>query len=101
MKSYVTIHGERGRQWYSVAGTRTFPVKSCLPILATLPGIGPARVFLLDLEAIEPPLLALIVAHLSTKFGLQPWELEAEIRRGGIPILAEDCSVMTTARDFL
>lgn len=90
----VTIHGARGEEWHRIAGTNTFPVRSPIPVLADLPGRDNARVFLLDLELIEVEVKAKIVAHLSTKFGLRPEEAEEEIRRIGIPILEDECSVM-------
>lgn len=36
----------------------------------------------------------LIVAHLSQKFGMTPQECESKIAKVGIPILADDCTVV-------
>jgi hypothetical protein len=97
----VTIHGQRGAEWESIAGTRTFPVLGPVPFLATLPGLGERRVFLLDLKAVDADTLLRIARHLKSKFGLTEEEAAREIQAAGIPILEEDCSVCTDLRDFL
>ena len=93
----VTIGGSRGEEWERVCGTRTFPVRSPIPMLADLPGKPAARVFLLDLQSIEAETRERITAHLASKFGLSPIEAAQEIQDHGIPILEEDCS--TTIRN--
>ena len=90
----VTVGGSRGEEWERVAGTRTFPVRSPIPVIADLPGKPKARVFLLDLESIEAGVREKIVSHLARKFGLPPHEVEKDVNEAGIPILADDC--MTT-----
>jgi hypothetical protein len=89
----VTLTGERGAEWERVIGRKTFPVRSPVPILAKLPGIPRAHVYLLDLSLIEPAVLEKIVAHMGAKFGLTPEEERQEIAEKGIPILDEDCMV--------
>src|SRR5512135_2486606 len=93
----VTVGGSRGDEWERICGTRTFPVRSPIPVLADLPGKPKSEVFLLDLASIEKPVRERIVAHLSQKFGLPPAEAEAEVNSKGIPILAEECC--TTIRN--
>jgi hypothetical protein len=90
----VTIGGSRGDEWERIAGTRTFPVRSPIPVLADLPGKPSAQVYLLDLASIAEGVRGRIVGHLSRKFGLSPDEAEAEATKQGIPILADECSVM-------
>ena len=91
---WVTIHGQRGEEWQRVLGTSRIPVKSPLPILANLPGIGEARVHLVALDVLTPGQQEKIVIHLCEKFQLSRNEAEAEIRQAGIPILSQDCTVM-------
>ena len=89
----VTIHGPRGEEWERICGRRTFPV--ILPaIMASLPGVGPKCVYLLDLKALPPDDLNKIVEHLAAKFSLKPEEAADEIEKAGIPILDEDVSLM-------
>jgi hypothetical protein len=90
---WVTITGERGREWKRVAGTDYFPVLSPIPVMGDLPGIGLSRVYLLAIDQMEPNILSRIVAHLSGKFGMTAEETQAELDKGGIPILADDCMV--------
>jgi hypothetical protein len=95
MKDFtVTIGGSRGDEWERICGTRTFPVKSPIPVLANLPGKSEVRVFLVDLDEVEPDILARIKTGLARKFGLSPAEAETEIKEKGIPILDEEVSVM-------
>lgn len=88
----ITIHGERGDELERVLGKRTFPVK--LPsLLADLPGLGEKRVYLLDLNAMEPAEVEKIVKHLANKFGLSIEEAAEELKEQGIPILDEDVTL--------
>lgn len=92
---FVYIDGERGAEWERVAGTRRFPVRSPIPALAALPGYQtPQRVYLLALDQVEPSRRARILVHLAVKFGLNEAEAAAEIAQAGIPILADQCSVV-------
>jgi hypothetical protein len=91
---FVTIHGERGEEWKGIAGTNHFPVRSPIPSLGILPGKGEQRVYLLALDQVEPETLNRIVSHMSEKFGLTPEEARDEMEKAGIPILADECSVM-------
>ena len=91
---WVTIRedSERGREWQSVLGTRTVPVRSPVPHAADVPGRR-ALVFLLAHELLEPAQLDALLDHLGARFGMTRAESEAEVARGGIPILDEDCMV--------
>jgi len=93
----VTIGGARGEEWERVAGTRTFPVMTPIPQMATLPGRpGLSKVFLVDLAELEPGVLDRIVAYLAAKFGLSEQEAAAEIKTAGVPVLDEQCTVVVT-----
>jgi hypothetical protein len=91
---WVSIHGERGEEWKRIADTNHFPVKSPIPSLGILPGKGEQRVYLLALDQMLPHVLDRIVAHLAAKFGMTPEETKEEMEKAGIPILADECSVM-------
>ena len=91
---WVTIEGQRGEKWQRVLGTSRLPVRSPIPTLAILPGIGEAEVYLVALDVLAPGQQEKIIAHLCEKFQLRPDEAEAEIRQAGVPILGRDCSVM-------
>lgn len=90
----VTVGGSRGDEWERICGTRTFPVRSPIPVLADLPGKPSSRVFLLAIEDLDGEVREKIFAHLAQKFGLSPEEQMREINAQGIPILDEECSVM-------
>jgi hypothetical protein len=88
---WIAIGGQRGAEWERIAGTRRFPVRSPIPVTATLPGLdGVQRVYLLALDVIAPDTLSLIVNHLAAKYSLSAEESEREIRTAGIPILEAD-----------
>ena len=91
---WITIHGERGEEWKRITGTDRFPIKTPVPSLGILPGIGETRIYLLALDQMEPEIMHRILAHLAVKFGLTPEEDAEEIAKAGIPILADECSVM-------
>ena len=92
---FVSIDGARGAEWEAVTGTRRFPVRSPVPVLAHLPGYAvPQPVYLLALDQIDAETRARIVAHLASKFGLSEAEVAVEIAQAGIPILEDQCSVV-------
>ncbi len=91
---WATLHGERGEEWRLITGTNEFPIQSPIPVLGDLPGKGETRCYLLALDQVEPEILRRIVAHLAKKFGMTPEETEREMKTVGIPIPADDCSMM-------
>lgn len=86
----VTINGPRGEEWTRVLGRNTLPVKSPLTIPADLPGHPDAQVYMLDIEALTPAEFRAVVVHLSGKFKTSALTLADELRRDGLPILADD-----------
>jgi hypothetical protein len=91
----VTItNEERAAEWEETLGTRTVHVKSPLPSMATLPGYPAAMIYELDLEMITPEQRERLVAHLAQKFGIPADEVAAQLDQHGVPILADDCTVM-------
>jgi len=91
----VTINGPRGDEWERVCGTRSFPVIDWEPVNATLPGLpGVQKVHRVNIQALDSETLHKIAAHLAKKFNASLPETLAAIARDGIPILAEDCTVV-------
>ncbi len=89
----VTVHGERAKDWEAVFGTTTLPVRAPHPYPASVPGKGFTMVYDLDLDLVTPEQRERLVGHLATRFGLTEREVERDIERQGVPLLAEDCSV--------
>ncbi len=89
----VTVSGPRAADWEKVFGTTTVPVKSPNPHPASLPGKPFAMIYELDIEMITPEQRRRLVEHLASRFGLTEHEVERDIERQGVPLLAEDCSV--------
>lgn len=93
----ATIHNpERRRFWMSVFYTDTVPIKSIIPGFADLPGHPDAQVYFLDLEAITPAERRRLVRHLANRFNLSPHYVAANLNKQGVPILAEDVSLIST-----
>lgn len=90
----VTINGERGDEWERICGTRRFPVTTWEPLKADLPGKPNADIYILNLLLMESETLDKVTAHLAQKFGLSPQEANLEIVQKGIPILAENVTVV-------
>ena len=99
--STVTVHdAARVPHFEEVFGSATVPVKSIIPFWAELP-IGRTLVFELDVDALDEATRARLVRHLAGKFGIPLAEANALLRTEGLPILAESCTTMTNAMDFL
>jgi hypothetical protein len=82
---FVTVHGARAMDFQAVFGTATVCVKSLLPRLASLPEIGRALVYDLGLETVE---------HIAKRFGLPAEDVEKDLDSHGVPILAQDCTIV-------
>ena len=91
---WVIIHGERGAEWERVIGTNHLPVRSPIPTVGSLPRLGERAIYLLAIDQLELSTVEKIVEHLCVQFRLQPDEAAAEIAAAGIPILAEECSII-------
>lgn len=89
----VTVSGARAADFMAVFGTATVCVRSPLPEVANLPGIGRALVYQLDLETIGEEERSRLVQHIAGRFGIPAGEVEREMDSHGVPILAEDCAV--------
>lgn len=90
---WVTIHGERGREWREVLGTNRVPIRSHVAARANLPDHPNARIYLAAWDVVSKEDQGKILRHLAKKFGLTPAAVAQDIVEAGVPILADDCSV--------
>jgi hypothetical protein len=90
----ITItDSERAAEWQAIMGTNFAYVKSLIPMVSDLPGHSNAMIYLLDIDQLTVEQRQRLVSHLCEKFGLLEEDVEAEIIKVGIPILAENCIV--------
>ncbi len=96
-KSTATIqHPERRQFWLAVLHTDTVPITAIIPVWADLPGQPETQVYFLDLEAITADERRRLIRHLASRFNLPRHYVAANLNRQGVPILAEDVSLITT-----
>lgn len=95
-KTIAIIHNpDRKQFWKEVFGADIAPVKSFAMTRANLPGYPRALIYKLDLKALSPEIRARLVNHLSTRWNLTPAEVESDLEKTGMPILAEDVTIQT------
>ena len=87
---------ERKQFWLGAIGTNTLPIKSIVPIVCNLPGRPSAHAYLLDLPAISGEMKRKIAEGIAAKFGVDAGEVEADMERNGMPILADNCSAQSS-----
>jgi hypothetical protein len=93
---WVTVHGERAADFERVFGTTTVAVRSPAQSLARLPGLEePQAIFELDLEWVaEIGRREQLVRFLAGRFDYPASEVERDLDRVGMPVLARDCYVV-------
>lgn len=105
MASTVTVIGppERVKATESVFGSATVPVKQlfAVPHWATLPGVGEAKVYDVDVEALTPEQRERLIDYGCERFGLARDEAERELERHGFPILADNTTFSSDRPSFL
>jgi hypothetical protein len=80
--------------WQKILGrTDYIPIRSPIPILADLPGLGETRVYLLQLDLLTAEERARLIDHLSERFGVDKVEASAVLDEQGLPIRASTCGV--------
>ena len=89
----VTVYdGVRGEEFEKVFGSTTVPVMDPVPSWAELPGFDePQLVYMLDQYRVPVDAHWRLVEHLGQVFGLEKREVEEELRKKGMPILASEC----------
>jgi hypothetical protein len=92
----VTVNDvARREEWLAIFGTDTMCVESPIPENATLPGLdGTQRIYKLDLAELTDEQRARLVEHIGHKFGLEVDEVNELLDVHGVPILADQCSVI-------
>lgn len=66
------------------------PLRGPLPMPVHLPGIGVKQAYMLDLSAITLDERQRLVEHLAERFNLLPVQVEYDLDRVGVPILADE-----------
>ncbi len=90
----------RYEDWIKVFGVAQVQVLEPMPRRANVCGKPETEIYLLDLKALTPEQLGRLVAHISEKFKIPREEVERDIYRQGVPILAEDVGVPIPMRFF-
>ena len=90
----IVVHGRRAEDLIHVFGSNRVCVRSPVPHWAILPGIGPALVYEADLDLITLEQRARLVTLIAERFGLPETEVERELDAHGLPLLADECSVV-------
>lgn len=91
----VDKHTERGTAWKYIFGRFDVCIVSPQPQLAELPGFDePQPVYLIDLDLLTSQEMNRLVYYLSGKFSQPPEQVRQEIKKHGVPILADECTVV-------
>ena len=98
MDARILESSPRYADWVKVFGDNRAPITSPMPHQASLPGIPNALVYWLDLKAITSEQRARLVAHISERFGIPPDEVERDLDRDGVPLMAADVHVSIDLR---
>lgn len=92
----------RAADWRKVFGADAVPLKSPVTHRGAAPGYEEgAEFYQLDLDALTPEQHGRLLEHLSERFGIPRVELAAEIRRAGVPVLADEVSLSFDMRLLL
>jgi len=94
MKKVRTTNKKQRETWKNVLGTTELPIISLLPEPAETP-IGVKNIYLMDLEALTKKQHDKLVTHLADRYHLTEEEVNADINTIGVPIIADDCLVIT------
>lgn len=87
---------QRLRDWMAVFGTDTIPLRSPVPYMAGLPGLDdPQLVYDADLTALTPYQRRLLIIHIAMRFSLSIDYVARNLDDMGLPILAEDVTIIS------
>lgn len=97
----ISDRSPRYAEWLAVFGKAEVPIINIMvPNLANV--LGEVReVYMLDLKKLTPEQMRRLKGHIASKFGVSMEEIERELPKIGVPILAEDVSVTTDQPFFL
>lgn len=85
---------ERRSAWVDILGTDEIPVLSPIPFIANLPDKENALCYEVNIKALNSDQLTRLILHLADKFDLDTEDVRRSIANEGVPILANDVTVM-------
>ena len=88
---------DRQAEWLAVLGTDEIPIISPIPLLADLPDQPNSLVYEMDIDALNSDQLMALIRHLAEKFRLEMDYTRAYVINNGVPILANDVTVIGSA----
>ena len=92
----------RAADWLKIFGRLdSIPVKSWIAHWAELPGIGDSIVYMLDLERITAEERVRLIAHIAERFKFPLEVVAQDLDAEGVPILADDVTVVSFQMDWL
>jgi hypothetical protein len=103
IEHFVTVSGSRAADFEKVFGTATVRVTSWLPRKGWVAEHEEAEdVFELDLDWVRANgFRDALVKHLAERFEQPADFVGRELDRIGVPILAKNCTITTSGREFL
>ncbi len=97
----ISDRSPRYAEWLAVFDTaEVHIINIAIPNLANVRG-EIREVYMLDLEKLTPEQMGRLKGHIASKFGVSMDEIERELPKIGVPILAEDVIVTTDQMFFL
>jgi len=83
------LNDEGKKVWGYAFPEGEIPVKNLVSQTAMLEGLGEEKVFLVNWEALTMKQKSLVLDHFKKRFGNSEVEVEAEIRKKGLPLRAK------------
>jgi alpha-ketoglutarate-dependent taurine dioxygenase len=94
MKKVRTHNKKQEDDWMNAIGTTELPILSLLPEPAETPS-GLKNVYMVDLETLTKKQHEKLVKHLAERYHLTEEEVRSDINTIGVPIIADDCQIIT------
>lgn len=92
----TTSDPARAALWTQIFFSNRAPVKSPIPTLCNLPGLGEQPCYLLDLGALTRPQFEALCTYISKQFGYSYDFILVELRDKGMPLPTADCTFTST-----
>ena len=93
----IRADSERAEIWRNVFGSETVCIKSFIPSVVSVPGIGKTTAYELDIKLLTAEQRRRLVVSLAERFGYSLTDIERDLDTIGCPILADD--VVVTIRN--
>ena len=94
MKKVRTTNKKQENDWKNVLDTTELPILSLIPEPAETP-IGLKNVYMVDLETLTQKQHEKLVKYMAERYHLTEEEVESDIDTIGVPIIADDCQIIT------